>query len=376
MFRNDEGKCQCQEPLEKKGNRCVKVVTKILCPEGSTRVGDKCIRCPAAQYLFEGKCTCPEPLIKKGNRCEEEEVVILTPKCLPPKYINDEGKCVTPPQITLYPSSLPKCTYDAAYPPPSERHDLSPGVQLEATGGTAPYTFNIAGKLPSGLTLSPSGLLSGVAEEEGDFSLVVGALDAKQFSGVRNYTLSCKGPEFSCPPGMVRFGGDCVSDGSEPPAPPPTLNLACPLQKELKRIGCYRGKIDCDFGRNSKRALAMFVERAKLNINASEPTQAALSAAEEKKKGFCPPPPPPKQQTVKKKAPKGKKTSGLCGYQMYRKNGVCVCAGGLKKVGNQCVSGGPSVIIRIPSGGGYSGPGTSYGSGGGCRRRDDEGRCY
>ena len=50
---------------------------------------------------------------------------------------------------------------------------------LEATGGVAPYSWQLAsGSLPSGLTLSPQGLISGVTEQSGTFSFEVRVTDS------------------------------------------------------------------------------------------------------------------------------------------------------------------------------------------------------
>jgi DNA-binding beta-propeller fold protein YncE len=75
-------------------------------------------------------------------------------------------------QVTITTTSLPPGTVDQPY-----------SVQLEAVGGTPPYTWNKylvkgMGTLPSGVTLSKSGLISGTPTRTGTFSFTVKCLDS------------------------------------------------------------------------------------------------------------------------------------------------------------------------------------------------------
>ncbi|MCM0083680.1 putative Ig domain-containing protein [Geomonas sp. Red32] len=55
----------------------------------------------------------------------------------------------------------------------------APVQSIVATGGTGPYTFTVAnGSLPAGISLSASGVLSGVATTSGTFSFTVQATDS------------------------------------------------------------------------------------------------------------------------------------------------------------------------------------------------------
>lgn len=75
---------------------------------------------------------------------------------------------------------------------------LVPAVQrvsytaaLEAAGGTPPYSWQVtSGNLPAGLTLSPSGQLSGTPGAAGSFPLVVEVRDANGIAATANLTLS------------------------------------------------------------------------------------------------------------------------------------------------------------------------------------------
>jgi hypothetical protein len=51
--------------------------------------------------------------------------------------------------------------------------------QLTAAGGTRPYTWIVtAGAFPNGLTMTPSGLVSGIPTKAGDFTLTIQVVDS------------------------------------------------------------------------------------------------------------------------------------------------------------------------------------------------------
>ncbi len=84
------------------------------------------------------------------------------------------------PTIVINPATLPLATRSAIY-----------NQALNATGGTAPYTFAIsAGALPAGLTLSATGTLTGLPTVTGVFNFTVRATDALAFTGTRVYALT------------------------------------------------------------------------------------------------------------------------------------------------------------------------------------------
>jgi large repetitive protein len=85
--------------------------------------------------------------------------------------------------MTLAPSSLPNGTLNAAYGP----------IAFSASGGTAPYTFSLAGTLPAGLTFS-SGTLSGTPSQTGTFpNLVITVTDANACPQSFPYSLTVVG---------------------------------------------------------------------------------------------------------------------------------------------------------------------------------------
>lgn len=83
------------------------------------------------------------------------------------------------PVISISPASLPSGRIGAAY-----------SQTLSASGGTGPYTFSVqSGSLPAGLTLAPTGLLSGVPVAAGSPTATILATDSVSCPGVITYTL-------------------------------------------------------------------------------------------------------------------------------------------------------------------------------------------
>jgi large repetitive protein len=75
---------------------------------------------------------------------------------------------VNAPTISVSPTSLPDETLNVAY-----------SQAITASGGTAPYTYAItAGALPTGLSLSSGGSLSGTPGASGTFNFTVTATDS------------------------------------------------------------------------------------------------------------------------------------------------------------------------------------------------------
>jgi hypothetical protein len=65
---------------------------------------------------------------------------------------------------------------------------------LKASGGQTPYLWTLAsGTLPSGLTLSSGGALTGTPSKSGDFSFVVKASDSSNHQATQSYSLDVTG---------------------------------------------------------------------------------------------------------------------------------------------------------------------------------------
>ncbi len=111
---------------------------------------------------------------------------------------------VTNSTLTIAPSTLPGGSLNAAYAT----------TTLIASGGTAPYTFSVSGgALPTGLNLSPAGVLSGTPTQSGAFAFSVNAVDTNHLSGARSYSIQISAPSlqsqsitFSNPGTQLRGG--------------------------------------------------------------------------------------------------------------------------------------------------------------------------
>ncbi|MFZ0098522.1 MAG: peptidoglycan-binding domain-containing protein, partial [Gemmobacter sp.] len=92
-----------------------------------------------------------------------------------------------------------------------------------------------------------------------------------------------------------------------PEGPDPEVILAA--QTELKRLGCYRGAIDGDWGKGSRAALARFREIARLPAppDVEEPTPETVALLKRPENAKCPAPPAP----VAKARPAARTTGGV-----------------------------------------------------------------
>jgi hypothetical protein len=76
---------------------------------------------------------------------------------------------IAAPPLVIVTTSLPNGQVGQAY-----------SAQLEASGGTAPYTWSLqsGSSLPTGLTLSPAGLISGTPTAAGTDTIVIQVTDS------------------------------------------------------------------------------------------------------------------------------------------------------------------------------------------------------
>ncbi len=100
------------------------------------------------------------------------------------------------PTIVVNPATLPNTTAGLAY-----------SQTISATGGVAPYSFSVTvGSLPTGLTLSTGGALSGTTTASGTFNFTVTARDANNQPATRAYTVVVAVPTLSLTPGTLPAG--------------------------------------------------------------------------------------------------------------------------------------------------------------------------
>jgi hypothetical protein len=83
------------------------------------------------------------------------------------------------------------------------------------------------------------------------------------------------------------------------PEPHPRLGSAAPsteeahyalvrnLQRELRRLGCYWGEVDGDWGPGSKRAMSMLMERVNASLPINEPDYILLAMAQSQPDQAC-----------------------------------------------------------------------------------------
>ena len=100
------------------------------------------------------------------------------------------------PPITVKPFSLPNGKVGRSY----HKH-------IHASGGDSPYSFSVStGSLPTGLTLSPEGRLSGTPTAEGTFTFTITATDSNGCTGKRQYTVTVDCPEIEVHPESLPNG--------------------------------------------------------------------------------------------------------------------------------------------------------------------------
>lgn len=107
------------------------------------------------------------------------------------------------PVITLSPATLPNTTVGAPY-----------SQQITGSGGTAPYVFTLtSGTLPTGLTLTPAGLIAGTPTAAGTFTFTIRATDANACFASIAYTMVVAAvPPPGCP--AIAINPPTVPDGT------------------------------------------------------------------------------------------------------------------------------------------------------------------
>lgn len=81
------------------------------------------------------------------------------------------------------------------------------------------------------------------------------------------------------------------------------------VQTELKRIGCYAGGVDGDWGNGSRRAMERFYTAKKLEKGEVEPTEVVWRSLLTEAEGTCKPEPAAAKKTTTKKSTTTKSTT-------------------------------------------------------------------
>jgi uncharacterized protein (TIGR03437 family) len=142
----------------------------------------------------------------------EFPIVVRQPSSLtaPPTDSNAELFTVVEPVQITTPCPLRDLALGQAY---NER--------LIVTGGFEGYTWDLAGgELPSGITLSPNGTLSGTPTEPGRFGFTLRVTDARSNVVTRECSQLVLGP-LSAAPSLLNF----VLDGTGAPPPPQEVGI-------------------------------------------------------------------------------------------------------------------------------------------------------
>jgi hypothetical protein len=98
----------------------------------------------------------------------------------------------TPVNISVNPSNLATGAVNASY-----------SQQLTASGGTSPYTYSTSSALPTGVTLSSSGLLSGTPTQAGNYTLAIQVNDNAGASSSVQRTLNVTSVTISISPSSL-----------------------------------------------------------------------------------------------------------------------------------------------------------------------------
>ncbi len=115
-----------------------------------------------------------------GEPCSTTPVMVSLPSGSIPEGLGSEPDSASGYAVVSAPNVAPTIT-TTSLPPGTVGVPYS--VQLEAVGGTPPYTWNKyrpkgMGTLPRGVILSKSGLISGAPQRAGTYSIVVKCLDS------------------------------------------------------------------------------------------------------------------------------------------------------------------------------------------------------
>jgi hypothetical protein len=136
--------------------------------------------------------------------------------------IDSGGHTATQPcQMTVNPSAL---RIAGTCPLPVAKVGSPYSQQFTATGGAAPYSFRVDGRLPSGLTLATNGILSGTPLATADLDFEIEVQDALGRSVSKACTLTASLPDLP----VFRITPVAPTLGPAENGPPVTVELSQP----------------------------------------------------------------------------------------------------------------------------------------------------
>ncbi len=147
--------------------------------------------------------------------------------------------------LAIVTGSLPGATVGKVY-----------SADLAATGGVAPYTWSIAaGALPTGLSMTSGGVISGAATKAGDYSVTIKATDSKSDVAEETYSLDV-----------------AASAATDSPAPTGTALTSC---QAINNSGSYylANNVTC-----TTQGFAINANNVTLNLNGYTITYGTSSA--------------------------------------------------------------------------------------------------
>jgi uncharacterized protein (TIGR03437 family) len=139
------------------------------------------------------------------------------------------------PPLQITTTTLPGASVGTAY-----------RLQLNVTGGRAPYAYRILGTLPAGLTLSSSGLLSGTPTAVGSQTFSVQVTDVSGTSVAKTFTLSVANLRYTGQPSLSLFAQEPVNvtlaaEGGTPPYRWSVISGVLPAGIALSEAGVLTG---------------------------------------------------------------------------------------------------------------------------------------
>jgi hypothetical protein len=148
------------------------------------------------------------------------------------RFDNDVTNGVQDPIIQLFAVSVTASDPAALVPdplalvgtPPDATNGLPYSYAFSATGGVGPYTWATLGSLPDGLSLSPSGILSGtpVVKLPGTFNITVRVTDSRGVSVNGNFALAVAATPTASDPTVNPLSINLSGCGAD-------INTACSL---------------------------------------------------------------------------------------------------------------------------------------------------